>query len=209
MKKIIFAFAGLAFIPVLTMAQSSQFEGLNLGLGLGVIQPKVRYTDSESGRSDWKKTSLVPQMDISYHKALNEKWLLGVGLTGDLAKTSAGTENQDYGSVKTSLKKHYSAYIQSTYALDNSLAAFAKIGYHSAQVNAIGQSGANWIDDIFRTQGISYGAGVKKALNNNFYVQAELQYVDYRNKNFHDLYGYEWHYKQRTVGAIITLGYKF
>lgn len=198
----------LALISGSAYAQSSGFEGFNVGLGLGYVQPDVVYTDNLSGYYKWEKNDLVVHIDASYHKAINATWLVGIGLTSDLNDTNAGTKSEAYGPVETTLKKHRSIYIQPTYAIDGASAAFAKIGRHSIRVNGIGQPGSFWIDDIFSTHGIGYGAGYKKLINKNFFAQAEIQIVDYKDKSFSDG-GIEWAYKQKTAAGIFTAGYKF
>lgn len=163
---------------------------------MGYVQPEVIYTDNLSGYYKWEKNDLVVHVDASYHKAINATWLVGIGLTSDLNDTNAGTKSEAYGPVETTLKKHRSIYIQPTYAIDGASAAFAKIGRHSIRVNGIGQPGSFWIDDIFSTHGIGYGAGYKKLISKNFFAQAEIQIVDYKDKSFDDI-GINWAYKQK------------
>lgn len=203
------AIIALALISGSAYAQSNEFEGFNVGLGLGYIQPKVTYTDNDSGHYQWDKNDFVLQVDAAYNKAINDKWLIGIGLAFDLNNTKAGTKSEGYGPVETTMKEHYSIYVQPTYVIDSSSAVFAKVGYHSIKVDAIGQPGSNWIDDKFHTQGIGYGIGYKKFINKAFFAQAEIQVVDYKNKSFTDEFGYNWNYEQKTTAGILTAGYKF
>lgn len=203
------ALVALALIPAAASAQANEFEGFNVGLGLGYVRPKVTYTDNISGHYHWNEGDWFAQVDAAYHKAISDKWLIGIGLAADLNNTNAGTRDETYGPVETTLKEHVSVYIQPTYLLDSSSAVFAKIGYHSVKVDAIGQPGANWIDDKIRTEGIGYGIGYKKFVSPDFFVQAEIQIVDYAKKTLNDGTGYVWEYQQKTTVGIFTVGYKF
>lgn len=201
---------GLAFVSVTATAQSANFDGVHLGLGVAVIQPTVRYTDADGSLLKWEKTTAMPEIDLSYHKALNNKFLLGIGINANFGKRlDLGTESEDYGRVSAWMSRHYSIYIQPTYVLNNSTAAFAKLAYHSARVNAVGQPGADWIPDRFRAHGIGYSLGAVKNIDKNFYIQGELQYVKYSDRNFVNEYDFHWKFNQRTVGAIFSVGYKF
>lgn len=203
------AIIALALIPASASAQPNGFEGFDVGLGLGYVQPKVTFTDNISGHYQWAEGDWVAQVDGAYHTAINDKWLIGVGLTFDLNNTNAGTRNETYGPVETTLKEHVAVYIQPTYVVDRSSAVFAKIGYHSVKVDAIGQPGSFWIDDKIRTQGIGYGFGCKKLVSKDFFVQAEIQFVDYEKELTTEGTGYVWDYQQKTAAGIFTVGYKF
>ncbi|MDR3391030.1 MAG: outer membrane beta-barrel protein [Sulfuriferula sp.] len=197
----------LALIP--TLAQANEFEGFNVGLGVGYVQPKVTYTDNISGYYQWDKSDYVFQVDAGYDKAISDKWLIGIGVSMDLNNTNAGTQNAAYGPIEAMLKEHYAVYLQPTLMIDNTSAVFAKIGYHAIKVNAIGLPGARWLDDKFRTQGIGYGIGYKRFVSKKLFAQAEIQVVDYDDKLLTDNAGYNWSYQQKTTAGILTLGYKF
>ena len=171
------------------------------------VQPKVTFSDNTSGYYRWNESDYVLEADAAYNKAINDKWLIGIGLTVDLNKTKAGTKTESYGPVATSLKHHYSIYLQPTYVIDDASAVFAKIGYHTIRVEAIGQP-AYWIDDKLNTEGVGYGIGYKRFFSKNFFAQGELQFVDYHTKSFVDG-TYRWEYQQKTAAGIISVGYKF
>lgn len=197
----------LVLIPA--SAQANGFEGFNVGLGVGYVQPKVTYTDNNAGYYQWDKSDYVFQVDAEYDKAISDKWLIGIGVSMDLNDTNAGIQSMGYGPVEASLKDHYAVYLQPTYMLDSSSAVFAKIGYHTIKVNAIGLPGAGWLDDKFRTQGIGYGLGYKRFIGKNFFAQAEIQVVDYDDKLLTNNAGYNWNYQQKTTAGIFTAGYQF
>jgi len=187
-------------------AQANDFEGVNVGLGLGYSQPQIQYTDNNpAGKYLWSKNNIIYRFDASYNLALNEKWLLGFGATYD-SFLHAGTQDKTYGPVTGYIKDHRSIYLQPTYVLDNSSAVFAKVGYHEARVNTLGKPTASWVDDKFNVYGTGYGLGYKRLLNERFFAQAEVQFVGYGNKS---MGGGSWHYKQKTTDLIFTAGYKF
>jgi hypothetical protein len=209
--KTMLAIAALALSSASACAQTSGFAGFNVGLGAGYVKPDVKYTDNTNhvgNNYNWDDSDWVFQVDASYHAAVSDKWLVGIGLTLDLNDTNAGTQSQYYGPVKATLKEHGSVYVQPTYVLDASSAVFAKIGYHSVKVEATGNQ-PYWNDDKFHTQGIGYGVGYKRFINKNVYVQAEIQVVDYGNQSDSNSSGASWSYQQKTTAGILTVGYKF
>jgi hypothetical protein len=209
--KTMLVLAALALSCATACAQTSAFEGFNVGLGAGYVKPDVKYSDSTShvGNSyNWDDSDWVFQVDAAYNAAVNDKWLVGFGFTLDLNDTNAGTQTQFYGPVKVTIKEHGSIYLQPTYVLDGASAVFAKIGYHSMKVEAIGNQ-FNWTDDKFHAQGVGYGIGYKRFINKNFYVQAEVQIVDYGNQTDANSSGVSWKYQQKTTAGIVSVGYKF
>jgi hypothetical protein len=205
------AMAALALSSAVAHAQTAGFEGFNVGLGAAYVKPDISYTDSTNhvGKDyNWTDSDWVFQVDAAYHTAVNDKWLVGIGLTFDLNDTDAGTRSQYYGPVKATMKQHGSVYVQPTYVLDASSAVFAKVGYHSIKVETTGNQ-FNWTDDKFSTQGFGYGIGYKRFISKNVYVQAEIQVVDYGSQSDANNSGVSWKYQQKTTAGILTLGYKF
>lgn len=194
----------LVLMSLSASSHANEFDGFNAGLGLSYVKPEVVYTDDFSGYGKWNDASVIAMIDIGYNKSINADWLLGIGMTYDLTETDAGSD-YPYGPVETTLKDHYSVYIQPTYTINATSAVIAKVSYHSMRVEANGKP-PEWIDDRFKVNGVGYGIGYKQLLNDNFYIQAEIQVVDYKDKI---LEGGEWAYQQKTKSAIISAGYNF
>ena len=57
-------------------------------------------------------------------------------------------------------------------------------------------------------KGIGYGFGLKGLINQNAYIQAEVQYVDYDSEGGGSANNVG-SFKPETVSGIISIGYKF
>jgi hypothetical protein len=57
-------------------------------------------------------------------------------------------------------------------------------------------------------EGIGYGFGLKGLINQNTYIQAEVQYVDYDSEGGGSANNVA-SFKPETVSGIISIGYKF
>lgn len=194
------------------------FKGFNLGLGLSVLKYNSGYSDNygETATSDnvyYHSTNIVPRFDGSYSIKLNDKWLLGAGLTFDLSPFNGDTyiwsDNVQRTRIRTT--NHYALYVNPTYAIDNSLAVFGKLSYHSSNIDAKWSCPTDYgcINDHMRLDGVGVGLGVKKMINQSIYVQLEGEYVDYANKNYSagtDLWKYS---NNDSYSGTLSVGYHF
>ncbi len=195
----------LALASSSVSAQSNSFEGFELGLGLSHVKADVEYTDNSPYHIEWDDSDTVSQAHVGYNWSINEKWLLGAGFSHTFNDIDAGNNNYLTATVATKIKNHSTIYIQPTYRLNNSSAIFVKLGYHKAKVSATGPLPL-WLDDRYNIHGIGYGIGYKHAINTSFFVQAELDFVDYSDKSFQNN---RYDYTQETQSATISLGYSF
>lgn len=106
---------------------------------------------------------------------------------------------------------HYALYVNPTYAIDNSLAVFGKLSYHSSNIDAKWSCPTDYgcINDHMRLDGVGVGLGVKKMINQSIYVQLEGEYVDYANKNYSagtDLWKYS---NNDSYSGTLSVGYHF
>ena len=215
MKKILLV-AALSVATSTAFAQAKNFEGPSAALAFGAtgINSNISSTDNAGSSSiDSGKTNLISGLDFSYAKAVDANWLLGFGVTYDLSKSKSGTfayddGPTDVGSISLSGKNHYSVYFQPTYALNNTTALFAKVGYHSIKgtITAVGDEGNYSAGRTFT--GVGYGVGVKTFLNKNIYVQAEAQLVDFGKKSETDGDDTQT-VKIKSTAGILSIGYKF
>jgi opacity protein-like surface antigen len=212
MKKLLLL-AALSVATTSVFAQAKNFEGPSAALSFAAVgvDTKFSYADADgaNGSTSFGKTSFVTGLDLSYAKAIDSNWLMGFGITYDLNKTKAGefsdSDDQGTSSLSIKAKNHYSVYVQPTYALNNSTALFAKVGYHSMKGEMTYTDGSS---DSEKFKGIGYGFGVKTFVNKNLFIQAEAQIVDFKNKSFSDEDG-SWGYKVKSNAGIISVGYKF
>jgi opacity protein-like surface antigen len=201
-------------------AQAKNFEGPSAALAFGAtgINSNISSTYVDNGTPgsnsiDTGKTNFISGLDLSYAKAVDANWLLGFGVTYDFNKSKSGTFAYDdgpgqTGSISLTGKNHYSVYFQPTYALNNTTALFAKVGYHSIKgtITAVGDEGNYSAGRTFT--GVGYGVGVKTFLNKNIYVQAEAQIVDFGKKSETDG-DYTQTVKIKSTAGILSIGYKF
>ncbi|MDZ7921556.1 outer membrane beta-barrel protein [Rhodoferax sp.] len=208
MRTFISIFA-LAFLSNAAFAQASKFEGLNVGVGLAYVQPKITEKDSVGGHYTWNNADMIPQLSLTYNFSLTDKWLLGVGGSYDLSQLNAGTTRGLSGLVKATLDDHSSIYLQPTFALDDKSAIYAKVAYHEVKVETVGVAGAGWVPDRFRTSGLGYGVGYTRLFGKHVFVQGEIQMVAYDDKRL-VVGGVTAVYSlpEETI-AQVTLGYKF
>ncbi len=201
MKKKLLAVC-LAVATSSVFAQSSNFTGLTTGLGVGFVGASLDVgVEGEGSIFKNGQTNVIPSIDIGYHTAIDNNFVLGVGFTYDLAKTKMGSIAEAYeGGLQFKGKDHYSIYVQPTYVLSNTTAVFAKLGYHHTKGVAEigGESGS------LKFKGFGYGAGVKVNLDKNLYLQAEAQIIDFDSKTDEGIT-----FKPKTAAGILSIGYKF
>ena len=191
-------------------AQTVNFEGVSAGFGVNVAESKVSYSDSTPRALDLgKKIDYAPYVDLSYHKALNDKFLLGVGATYNLSETDAGSAffRQANGQMSAEFKDNYSIYLQPSYVLSKTTAVFAKLGYHEMKGN-ITLTNCGGCQDSVKFRGLGYGLGVKTFVNKNVYLQAEGQILDINDKTLRDDQG-SWNYSVKSQSLMFSAGYKF
>lgn len=197
----------LALLPGTVCAQSESFAGFNIGLGLGYTEPEITYADAVDSIR-WDDGDYMLQADVAYDYAIDSAWLLGAGVSFDLADTDAGTRDECCGPVEAQLTNHYSVYLKPSFVVDSASSVFLKVAYDETKVEAVGVP-TDWIDDFFHAQGIGYSLGYKRLLDQNFFFQGEIKAVSYNDKQFVDESAFRWWYKQKTLSLIVTAGYQF
>jgi opacity protein-like surface antigen len=177
-----------------------------------------------------EQTNIIPGLDLNYGFAAGNNFVIGVGATYDFSKTKTGGFNSDFTinsedaafTLDTTLKNHYSLYVQPTYVINKDSAMFAKVGRHYAKstTTADGNFVSFMGDETSfskNVQGWGYGLGLKSFLTNNLFVQAEAGVVSYDKVDLpfmdgaDDLDAGNTHssIKQKTTSATISVGYKF
>ena len=220
-NKIIALMISLIAMPTFAFSQAKNFAGPSLAVTGGKISSttKVNYNDGPGGSAEAHVADIGGNdigfgLDLSYAFAIDNNFLIGLGFTYGLNDTDAGTVASI---LKFKIEDQKSVYIQPTYAFNNSFAAYGKIGYHEMDgkvtltqnlfINnqnyglAAGSASGEF-------KGIGYGFGLKGLINQNTYIQAEVQYVDYDSEGG----GSDNNvgsFKPETVSGIISIGYKF
>jgi len=207
-------------------SQTNNFTGLSLALSASYVDTKNTTTVVDPFLGTFtlpsNKNNFIPGVDISYGFAIGNNFVVGLGATYDFRKTETGVPtiniNDFLGEDLTStlpstLKDHYSLYIQPTYVINKDSAMFAKLGRHFAQVKTtgstfIGEELAGQAETTSNIEGWGYGLGFKNFLSNSLFIQGDVVAVDYKKINF-DLGGLPTSIKPETLNATISVGYKF
>ena len=197
------------------VSSTDNFKGLNVGLGLSVIKFNSDYSDSVGPQDNvnYSTTNATPRFDGSYSFYLNEKWLLGLGLSLDLypidgEKQPLSQSAWGGGAWKSRTTNHYSLYLSPTYVIDDSLVLFGKLSYQSKNIDNIWTFPSGYTDHV-RLDGIGFGLGLKKMVGQNVYIQFEGEYVDYFNKSLSNQYG-NWIYDNNdSYSGTVSVGYHF
>jgi opacity protein-like surface antigen len=192
-KLLITATLAAAFCANSAFAQSENFKGVSIGLGVNVanttVEANVKNGISSSGSSNDYNLAL----QLQYNVALSNTWLLGVGGSVNLGDLKAGSLlNKDYKEKNT-----YSLYVTPGYAFSNTAMGYAKLAVLSSKVD--GAFGSTNFDS-----GFGLGFGVQAKLDKNWFGQVEYMSNKYDDKSF----GLETD-KLKSDVLTFTAGYKF
>ena len=220
-NKIIALMISLIAMPTFAYSQAKNFAGPSLAVTGGKVSSttKINYNDGAGGSAEAHVADIGGNdigfgLDLSYAFAIDNNFLIGLGFTYGLNDTDAGTVASI---LKFKIEDQRSVYIQPTYAFNNSFAAYGKVGYHEMDGKAtLTQNlfinnqnyglAAGSLSAEFK--GIGYGFGLKGLINQNTYIQAEVQYVDYDSEGGGSANNVA-SFKPETVSGIISIGYKF
>jgi opacity protein-like surface antigen len=199
------------------LSQSKNFAGPSIaGYGAYVSHTiKSNFNDGTNSEhiTDLGGNDIEYGLDLGYSIPINNNFLIGIGITHALNDTDAG---KFLDVLKFKAKDHQSIYIQPTYAFNDNFAGFVKLSHHRTKgtisltedVELPGENiiGADTGSEKFK--GTGYGFGLKGIVSQNIYLQAEVNYIDYKTKGG----GSEVDavsFNPETVSGIISIGYKF
>lgn len=199
------------------LSQSKNFTGPSIaGYGAYVGHTiKSNYNDGTSTEhiTDLGANDIEYGLDLSYSISIDNNFLIGFGITHALNDTDAG---KFLDVLKFKAKDHQSIYIQPTYAFNNNFAGFVKLSHHRTKGTIsltedvelpLGNTiVADTIGEKFK--GTGYGFGLKGLVNQNIYLQAEVNYIDYKSKGGGSVDD-SVNFNPETVSGIISIGYKF
>jgi hypothetical protein len=224
-NKIISLFASAAIIicaaATNVLAQAKNFAGPSFAVTGAKVSSttKVSYNDGAGGSAEAHVADIGGNdvgfgLDLSYAFAIDNNFLIGLGFTYGLNETDAGTVA---GILKFKSEDQRSVYIQPTYVFNNSFAAFGKLGYYEMDGKATltqdlfvnGESYGIAAGSLTKKfEGIGYGFGLKGLINQNTYIQAEVQFIDYESEGGGSTASVA-SFSPETVSGIISVGYKF
>jgi hypothetical protein len=206
------------------MAQSKNFEGANIAIGVSAIGAEVSG-NSKSGQSSTNnnsgtigKIAEIANLDLGYTFSLSNNGAISIGGTytpgkakigsGSFTASTPGSTGSDH-SVTAEFKDPYSIYIMPTYVISNNSAIFAKVAYNHVDLN-VNASGATTITSKpADLEGWSYGIGSKTMLDKNTYLQVEVNYTDYDAITGTLSSGNTYSADPKTIAGTVSIGYKF
>jgi opacity protein-like surface antigen len=207
--------ASVAATPA--FSQAKNFAGPSIaGYGAYVSHTiKSNYNDGTNSEhiADLGANDIEYGLDLGYSIPINNNFLIGIGITYALNDTDAG---KFLDVLKFKAKDHQSIYIQPTYAFNDNFAGFVKLSHHRTKgtisltedVELPGGNiiGADTVSEKYK--GTGYGFGLKGIVSQNIYLQAEVNYIDYKSKGGGSIDD-AVNFNPETVSGIISIGYKF
>jgi opacity protein-like surface antigen len=200
------------------LSQSKNFAGPSIaGYGAYVSNTvKSTYDDGELSQhlADLGGNDIEYGLDLGYSIAIDNNFLIGFGITHALNDTDAG---KFLGILNLKAKDHQSIYIQPTYAFNNNFAGFVKLSHHRIKGEASISEDFEFDGDVLieapqtvkdKYKGTGYGFGLKGMVSQNIYLQAEVNYIDYKSKgggSDQDVVSFS----PEAVSGSISIGYKF
>jgi len=194
-----------SFFASSSFAEETIFQGWSVALGTSIVDGNLEVPAvNQSQTVNFGRTKIIGTLDATYSIALDEKWGLGFGGSIDLNEARI----LDVVLLNGKLKNHTLLYIQPTYSLTPSTAAFAKIGYSSAKLVLDGGIFNQSTGSSESVNGTALGLGVKSFFDKNVFAQFEFINTNYRSKSM-PLLGDGNSVKPSTTSVNISLGYNF
>lgn len=197
------AFAVTSIAAGSAMAQSSKtnaWEGFygQVGVGYGTITPGIQngtakvagspVTLSTNATNVNNLNTGVANIAAGYNYGINDKWIVGLGLSYDpgASSTATGTLNLSYGGTKLGstnatyqFKNVYSVTVNPGYAIDKDKLAYMMLGYTGATV---GLSSPDIPYNTVNLTGYVVGLGYKQMVTQSLYMLGEVKYASYGQK---------------------------
>jgi opacity protein-like surface antigen len=210
--------ASVAATPA--FSQAKNFSGTNLAIKGSLNGAESGFLDTDgidSARFKFGDVSSNVGVDLSHGFEINDKFVLGLGVTADFGKTKIGGasaslfdgEDTTTASASGNIKDNKSIYIQPTYIVSSNSAVFAKLGYNEAKVSF---TDLNAISGSKTTNGLTYGLGLKTFLNPAVFLQVEGLITEYDKEVLAENYevsGSDISVEPKVYSAVISIGYKF
>jgi|APGre2960657505_1045072.scaffolds.fasta_scaffold32533_2 hypothetical protein len=206
------------------MAQSKNFEGVNIALGVSAIGAEVSG-NSKSGQNQTNtnsgsigKIAEIANLDLGYTFSLSNNGAISIGGTytpgkakignGSFVASTPGSTSSDQN-VSAQFKDPYSIYVMPTYAISNNSAIFAKISYNHVDLDVTSSGTTTITSKPSDLEGWGYGIGSKTMLDKNLYLQVEVNINDYDAINGTLSNGNSFNADPKTIAGTVSIGYKF
>lgn len=201
-----------------TIKNSKNFAGPAIAIGASSVgtNSKFKYLrNGENSTFSVGENEFIGVAGASYLKDIDEKWLIGGGVTYDLnslKNKSVHYFNNATGTYDTTIqsKRHLSIYAQPTYALSETTALFLKVSYNQTRIDVSDEYFySNRINHYKKTlRGVGLGVGTMILLDKNIFTKLEIEYVDYSKVNI-PYSPTTINYKLSTTSGTLSIGYRF
>jgi hypothetical protein len=218
---------GTSFVASLfasqVLAQANKFEGFDAHTDIGYQSSKdganaafdAGVSKPANTLASVSKSNAVINIGVGYTKALNNKFTLGAALdynpieiTGPQVETPSGPPSG--GTVK--LKNQITAAVLPGYVFNQDSLAYFKLGYTSSKAKLTNDDGTPG-PNIPTIQGMLYGVGVRKLINESIFGFAEYNYM--KNNDVTVIgdgispgsFSLKWQSSQYNI--LFGVGYKF
>ncbi len=219
MKKILIVSIILSCLMTdFALAKTEKFSGPSILLGLSSVGSNSKISGDYETLNSTGNNSQSITTGASYLHSINNDWLIGAGVGYDFGNSKSESKgfvgNGDI--LRISNKEHLSIYLQPTYAINDNVALFGKIGYHRSKVIVFNITNEFYESLLYsdNIHGIGGGLGLIASLNKNIFLKLEIEYVDYQANSFQYailqiIEPVSTRYKLTTTAGIFSLGYKF
>jgi Outer membrane protein beta-barrel domain len=165
MKKLAFLLCVLT-API-AYGQSQNFEGF----GVAIDYSLNSITDKSDPGGSETSNSGIPSITIDAYKAVNDRWLLGLYGTYDLATTDTTGSDPD-------AQHPIEAGGKVAYAFTENLMAYVKLGYSWSKFSSPGYY--QWMN------GPSYGIGAEYLITKHVFTRVEVSQQNYKTVYWND-----------------------
>jgi len=193
-KPIIAAAMAIACVAPQAFAQSANFQGMSVGVGLNAADTRteVQAAGLTTKRND---VDYNLALQLNYNWALGNAVVLGLGGATNLGDQKAGK----FGNNQFTIRNSFSLHIAPGLAINNKWLAYGKLAYLQANVRD-GSGNTVTFDD-----GMGYGLGVQTLFDKHWFGQVEYMDNDYGSKNTPTAP----RAKLRSEMLTLSVGYKY
>jgi outer membrane immunogenic protein len=199
---------------------AKNFEGYTVQLGTGYQSIKSKTSNilingvSGVTASDATLNEVPAVLGAGYTFALTNKYLFGVDLEYDLLKSKDGKSNIFVnnalivnGGSNTKTKNRMSILLSPGYAVNDTTAIFATVGYFKSSTSCTNDDGTACADGS--AKGYSLGGKVRFLVNKNVYMFAGASYIKANDKDVALSDGTTFKSKADGYSTEFGVGYKF
>jgi outer membrane immunogenic protein len=198
--------AGLALagFGLSSVAQSQSFNGAYIDAGIG-FRGTTANVSVPGASVDVGKSSALGSVAAGWSWNPGGGFVLGVGAFANDGGSSAAELSAGGDRIGLKQKEGYGVSIEPGVEMGQSNVAYLKLSANWAKFEATASaSGLGSASTSDTYTGFGYGAGVKHLMNNNMFVFAEWQQVDFQSKDVNGVT-----IKPKNTLGLIGVGWQF